>query len=270
MPDTVSNEVGRTRVKMRSGNNDSKAENDVEVESKRHHKEEPVSRSVLEKVANKAAETGRLDLTEIPTPLAAADIATSVQDFHSAASVLMSMQMPYPMVHISAIGWAPLDLPNSVPEERRSFASPADIVGFAREAPGAFAKTEMLLTTMPVPQARRSFAALLVDFLRVRVDAAMGLRVLSGGENLRCGVPEVPGLDVTVHNLQTGLRIIAAKAYFPDVRRVFGNSLSTPVSGYLPPGKYIFGADGPNRPLVLDDTVPYEIPPNNIIHMVRP
>jgi hypothetical protein len=228
----------------------------------------------IAKAAEGAAFSGHLDLRPTEIEVAAADIEASVQDFHYAATVLDSLREQYPMVQIASVGWAPLDFSHSVPAAHDQtmpmrYIAPWDLVNLARRAEEEARRVQMPFTKMPVPQARGSFAALLADFLKVRLEAVRGLIPLPGGEKALAGTAEVPGLEVIVHTRRPNLRIYQAPVYFPATRTVFGNSLSTPVRGFLPPGLYIFGADGENFPFLWEDEARRQIPPNTTIHLVR-
>jgi hypothetical protein len=225
----------------------------------------------LQRAATSAANTGRLELElgDIDHPVFTNDIAASADNFHRAASVLDSVEMRYPMVHM-APGWAPLDLGNSgeAPSWRAGTGapiSPAEIIDLARHARHEAERVGLRFAAMPVVRARRSFAALLTEFLKTRVEATR--RRSRGGVWPLQGTLTVPGLEVTVHTEQSGLRIYYAPLYFPATRLVFGNTLSTPVRGYLAPGIYIFGADGRNHPLSFE-TAAWRIPPEHTVTML--
>ncbi len=221
--------------------------------------------------ADTAANTGRLPLENLHRSVISTDIAVSAANFHRSATVLGTLEMGYPMVHM-APSWAPLDLANSVPGEARSWqtgtadwASPAKIIELAQRAPQEAERIGMRCVPMPVPRARRSFAALLAEFLKTRLEAA-----LSGppGDGAGQATPDLPGLDVTVYTQQPGLQIYYAPRYYPATALVFGGTLSTPVRGYLLPRIYIFGAEGPNLPLSFETKAPWKIPPDYTITML--
>jgi len=233
------------------------------------------SDKVLEAIANKAAHTGDLDLRQIVPQVAASDVAGSVEDFHSVASTLAFMQRPYPMVELASIGWAPLDLGNSVASDARlsspgsrARVSPAEMVDLAQRAPDEAKRMGMRFNTLPVPHARTIFASLLARFLRPRVERANSRTTSDMHGSPHQGNPLSPGLEVVVHTNRPGLRIFYAPIYFPATCLVFGNSLSTPVRGYLDPGIYIFGAEGAGM-TIFEDTAPRRIPPDHDIYMLH-
>jgi hypothetical protein len=226
----------------------------------------------LQRAATSAANTGQLVLDldlELDHPVFTNDIAASADNFHRAASVLHSVEMPYPMVHM-APGWAPLDLGNS--GETSSWRagtgapiSPAEIIDLARRAHHEPERVGLRFAAMPVVRARRFFAALLTKFLKTRVEAAVGSS--RGADWPKQGTLTVRGLDVTVHTEQLGLRIYYAPLYFPSSSLIFGSP--SPVRGYLPPGIYIFGAEGRNHPKLFEPDAPWPIPPNHTVTMLR-
>lgn len=68
------------------------------------------------------------------------------------------------------------------------------------------------------------------------------------------------GLQVQVSCLTPGLRIHVSPAYF--INWVFFGSPTTPVSGYVLPGRYVFAGDGPMLPKRTRDRAVFSIPPN--------
>jgi hypothetical protein len=56
------------------------------------------------------------------------------------------------------------------------------------------------------------------------------------------------------------MRIHWSPAYFFEKEHVFGFGLSTPVEGWLQPGRYIFGAIGPGRDLDFEFEAEYDLP----------
>jgi len=203
----------------------------------------------LERTAVSAAYTGQLTLENPDMSAATTDVAISAENFHRCATVLDAVQMDYPMVHM-APSWAPLDLTNSPPDwwmeqgwmGAGATRSAAEIIDLARYAPEVAEEAGLRCEAMPVTRARQSFARLLTKFLKTRVDAVLErdkAQPPGGGGTLR-----LPGLEVTVHTERSGLLVYYAPLYFPATRLVFGGTRSTPVRGYLPPGIYIFGAEG--------------------------
>lgn len=75
------------------------------------------------------------------------------------------------------------------------------------------------------------------------------------------------GLQVQVSCLTPGLRIHVSDAYF--VSWVFFGSPTTPVSGYVLPGRYIFSGDGPMLPRRKRDRGVFPIPPAYHVALTR-
>jgi hypothetical protein len=73
-------------------------------------------------------------------------------------------------------------------------------------------------------------------------------------------ISQKPGLLFTVSTVTLGLRVHYSPAFFFNPNNVFG-SPTTPVSAWIQPGKYVFGAVGPHTPLKFDMQAHYTIPP---------
>jgi hypothetical protein len=272
----IAEQLERLLQVMGRGGGDAPSEDTAPTAKEPTPKTSPGVDATLQQAAASASLTGRLDLGQIGGRIATADIAASVESFHSSASVLDSMQMRYPMVHLPP-SWAPLDLGNSVLSPTRlshpgsrAAASPSEIIDLARQAPQEAKRAGLRFNTMPVSQARQSFAGLLVNFLKTRVQAALGSPNSDDPGGLRPGTPDLLGLDVTEHTNVPRLRIYYAPVYFPATRLVFGRDLSTPVRGYLSPGIYMFGAEGQNVPLAFEVDTFWSIPPDFTINMLKP
>jgi hypothetical protein len=227
----------------------------------------------LERMAFSAAYAGQLASENPDMSAATTDVAISAEIFHRCATVLDAVQMDYPMVHM-APSWAPLDLANSAPgwmgqRSRGTGAgatlSAAEIIDLARYVPEAVGALGLRCEAMPVTRARQSFATLLTKFLKTRVEAVLH-RDKTRPDGAR--TVQLPGLEVTVHTEHSGLLVYYAPLYFPATRRVFGGTRSTPVRGYLPPGIYIFGAEGRDFPLSFE-AAPWQIPPDYTVTMLR-
>jgi len=94
-----------------------------------------------------------------------------------------------------------------------------------------------------------------------------------GGGTGGGGLPPPPalgpggGLQVQVSCLTPGLRIHVAPAYF--ISWVFFGSPTTPVTGYVLPGRYVFAGDGPMLPKRTQDTGVFCIPPSYYPSLTR-
>jgi hypothetical protein len=78
-----------------------------------------------------------------------------------------------------------------------------------------------------------------------------------------------PGLAVTVNTLNHGLKVLCSPVMLLRRRTAFGNSLSTPVTGHLHPGIYVFGAEGPAIGGTRWENNHEPIPPNFTINTVQ-
>lgn len=87
-----------------------------------------------------------------------------------------------------------------------------------------------------------------------------------GGTKRPAGTPPPPavgsggGLQVQVSCLTPGLRIHVAPAFF--INWVYFGSPTTPVTGYVLPGRYVFAGDGPMLPKFTKDNGVFCIPPS--------
>jgi len=87
----------------------------------------------------------------------------------------------------------------------------------------------------------------LVRFLTVRFSARQS------------NISTNPGLQFRVITQGIGLRVHWSPAYFFNPQNVFGSPTS-PVDAWIQPGKYMFGAVGPNLSLQFDPAM-FDIPP---------
>jgi hypothetical protein len=81
--------------------------------------------------------------------------------------------------------------------------------------------------------------------------------------------PSAPGLPFRVVTRGPGLRIHWSPAYFFEPGHVFAFGLSTPVDGWLAPGRYIFGAVGPMQPLEWEFDATYDLPDARVANLLR-
>lgn len=80
--------------------------------------------------------------------------------------------------------------------------------------------------------------------------------------------PASPGLPFKVTTQAPGLRIHWSPAYFYEPEHVFAFGLSTPVDGWLAPGRYIFGAVGPQTDLTFEFGSIYDLPNAQVATML--
>lgn len=107
-------------------------------------------------------------------------------------------------------------------------------------------------------EARDFFNTRLRQFLEPRITRA-------SSENATPVVHQ--GLKFKVHTYTSGLRVHFTPAYWFSPNQVFG-SPTTPVEGWIMPGRYKFGTVGPANGLQFDDGE-YNIPPSEEAHIVR-
>lgn len=77
------------------------------------------------------------------------------------------------------------------------------------------------------------------------------------------------GIPFKVYAQKNGYRVHYSPAYFYNMSNVFGAPTS-PVIGYIYPGKYIFGVQGPRDILPIIDPATFDIPPLSEAHLVVP
>lgn len=76
---------------------------------------------------------------------------------------------------------------------------------------------------------------------------------------------QVPGLAVTVHSQAVGAQVLYSPAYLFRKNQRFGGQLSTPVTSFIGPSKYLFGVNSGSGPK-FESTI-FDIPPNYDIHL---
>jgi hypothetical protein len=96
-----------------------------------------------------------------------------------------------------------------------------------------------------------------LSFLRTRLETFLAVRFSARKSN----ISKSPGLQFRVDTKSSGLRVHFSRACFFNPTSVLG-SPTTPVIGWLPPGRYVFGACVPGQPPVFDLNAEYDIPPN--------
>jgi len=216
----------------------------------------------LEAIADYAAHTGALDMAKGPSVprLFIQDIELAIRRFGDQTEILDKLGMPHPIVSYK-MGEAVLDVVFS--ERPAPFVDTGAITDTLRQAPlsnvpdmVSLARRNAQAAGLNISDgsgatARSAFQHHLTEFLVRRTRAASGgsgggtSGGLSGGNP---GTPGIPGISIVVTTVGSGLQILVAPAFFPNVRTVFGNILSSPVPGTLGPGLYSFGAHGTGVP----------------------
>jgi hypothetical protein len=116
---------------------------------------------------------------------------------------------------------------------------------------------------------RRGLTGYLERRLAAREEARRPLRRVSDAlRRIPPAGPASPGLPFRVETRSSGLRIHWSPAYFFEPDNVFTFGLSTPVDGWLAPGRYIFGAVGPGLPLVWEFDATYDLPQSRVATLV--
>lgn len=112
------------------------------------------------------------------------------------------------------------------------------------------------VTPWPSSFMRSAFGERLYDFLSVRL-SPIGKWLFKTPMSTYQG-----GLEVTVHTNLRRHKILCTESFFFNRRQGFGSCLSTPVTGELDPGFYIFGATSGTTTLWED--VEEKVPPRTI------
>jgi len=94
-----------------------------------------------------------------------------------------------------------------------------------------------------------------IEFLRARLRDFLTTRF--GAR--RSDISKSPGIWVRVEAASSGLRVHYSPAYFFDSTNIL-NAPTTPVFGWMQPGRYLFGASHPGHKPQFDFTAEYDIP----------
>jgi hypothetical protein len=136
-----------------------------------------------------------------------------------------------------------------------------------------------LLRPLTPTEAKKNFSDGLVAFLTVRLTVVTSnlsitdrQAIESGGARLALSSPKAasvsPGVQFRVFTQHNGQRVRYTMSYFPDFSNppVFGAPTS-PVDGWIQPGLWKFGVDGPRSPLGFDPAN-FPVPPLKEAHLV--
>lgn len=195
-------------------------------------------------------------------PVVVEDVVTDAKAFNRQAGLLAASDHLYPCVEAP-----PTPIPVNLESLTETTDSYPDLELKLLSARTASMGVE--IRGHPVEAARQFFGSGLRRFVRIRVDAA-------GRRSDRSTIADFPesddaiGVDTvafTVHTVSTGLRTYYSPAYLFNASTVFGSDLSTPVSGELEPGLYIFGAGAPGEKPVFDVYAKHDVPPATSAHL---
>lgn len=230
----------------------------------------------LKDAAQRAAESGMLNLSWLrgEDKIPFNDIRRAAAHFDYQTRVLDSYGIPQPC--LIAGPWThedefsddaaiiPVNMIDELGEPRANYGEGhADYVkSVVSQHVDSLYRAEMPVAYWPSPLMRSSFAEGMFKFLRARIEAFR--RRFFPFAPLR---PTPPGLAVTVKCQNHGLKILCSPAFFLT-ETAFGSGLSTPVTGHLQPGIYIFGSQSRDSDVVWE-TALEPIPPNTTVHMVR-
>jgi hypothetical protein len=226
----------------------------------------------LQAIAAYAANTGALDMTKgtsVP-PLFVQDIRFAVRRFGDQTEIFEKLGIPHPIVSYK-MGEAVLDVcfsarpapfvDTGITDTLRQapFSNIPDMVFIARHNAQA---AGFNISDGSTRTARDTFERDLTEFLARRIQAATGgsgAGSSGGSSGGNPGTPATPGISISVTTVRSSLQILVAPAFFPNIRTVFGNTLSSPVPGTIAPGLYSFGAQGTGVPAQFEPN-PFPIP----------
>ena len=143
-------------------------------------------------------------------------------------------------------------IPISLFPERIALIQPSKLTEelFDRPDPWWFAGIpELELSYVSTKESRDFFRRRLIRFLTARFSARQS------------DISTGPGLQFTVETDTKGLRVHYSPAYFFEPEHVL-NSPTSPVTGWIQPGRYIFGAGPLGKKPDFDFTAEYDIPPH--------
>lgn len=217
-----------------------------------------LSPGAIRTLSDQAAQAGAID-RKLTSTMYVDDLEIWAQQFHHQMMFLEQRGLDCPVVVFPGIERrAPLNLfdaPLSAlyPAQAMTQAS-VNMASAVQQA-----ASSGLRTTMRTPvQARGDFRDGFSAFLDWRSQTAGGA---SGS-----GTIATPGLNIVVTTRTPGLRIYAAPQFWINLNTVFGSSLSTPVSGQISPGAYVFGAEAPSIAKHFETAV-HTFPPTTTVNM---
>jgi hypothetical protein len=122
-----------------------------------------------------------------------------------------------------------------------------DVLPYWIRSRGKYRTPSLELIPLSPETALTSLGTALREFLAVRFSAR------------ESNISQKPGLQFEVETTTPGLRVHYSPAYLVNFNTVF-SSPTSPVKQWIQPGRYIFGAVGPNMPLQFDFISHYSIP----------
>jgi hypothetical protein len=232
-------------------------------------------------VAADATATGILDLSKAPSvrSLFMADVERAIHRFFDQTNLLEQLRIDHPMVEYKSGEKVVLDVLFS--QETTPFVNPGRTDTLA-QSPRAVISDMVYVAKLnaqtagfkvsdeDVADARTGFRGALSRFLQQRKMTAGGAFTGPSGPASGTGAPGTPGtppvsgVAIEVATAHHHLHVLAAPAYFPNVRTQFGNSLSTPVKGNINPGLYVFGGYSATIPVAFEP-YPFSVPPQTKI-----
>jgi hypothetical protein len=208
-----------------------------------------------------------------------ADVSASIERYLEQERLLARYERPVPSIPVHGEVPLPADvLPAFALSSSRRAMDEGDLIAIerGRERLGlSLERVGLSIVDLAPGDARSAVRERLGQFLETRLVAMEQggrlLRRLTGviGGRPPSASPASPGLPFKVTTQMPGLRIHWSPAYFFEPEHVFGFGLSTPVDGWLGPGRYIFGAVGPRLELTFEFGATYDLPDAKMAPMVK-
>jgi hypothetical protein len=193
------------------------------------------------------------------------DVEAVVEAFAFQTAVLREMKFPQPCIESRGSVPMPVELGLRTPFARGSLLGRSiNLFAFVEaisdptalsEAFGVRRQRGVRVTQLSLKQARDAFGTRLARFLFSRFS-----------ESIPRNAPPSPGLQFTVSTNSKGLRVHYSLALLFDPTNVL-SAPSTPVHGWLHPGRYVFGASRPPLQPTFDLTAEYDVPPHASAHL---
>lgn len=212
------------------------------------------------------------DYVSAVTGWPADDISMNIMKFRAQSNILGSLDMQMPCVNLKHFkdeerhSEVPIDLEDAIKKAGKQSVqlgrSRQNIRAEIAKSTSSLAGQGLHVVYWPVEYMRQAFIKNVKNFIEVRAIKASRF----WGE--KPAIPEI-GLKVKVISRNKGLRILYSDTLIFKDNQGFGEGLSTPVVGSLPPGMYTFGAMGGDLSAPIWEGVVEQIPPNLKICLTR-
>jgi hypothetical protein len=188
---------------------------------------------------------GHVDFSDVQTDIHTADVEGNVLNFAHQISFIRNLGRPFPCVPSGEGEPMPVSIFPDDPDWRN------------RPFSAEYSSSNYLLAIA----SKISYVSLskATDFFQKRLEDFFTARFGGPRSDIAAGYGG-SGLQFTVATITQGLRAHYSPAYFYDPTNVL-NSPTSPVTGWIQPGRYIFGAGPSGSPPQFDFTAEYDVPP---------